>query len=383
MHPAVSGIDQKIEQMEVWHLALPVNSRRDHGIGTVANSIEVVIVKLTCEGGVTGFGEASPWSVFTGTPEGNFAALNRYMRPHVVGARVGDFGQIMAVCRKAVVHSTEAKAALEAALLDLAGKILGLPVWHLLGEKFRDGIPLSCSLANPDFEQDIELAHRLRDDGVRIVKLKTGFSDHAFDMMRLETIKTDFPEFDVRVDYNQGLSVDDALRQVPEIDRLEPSFIEQPVAFFEYAAMAQLRTLTTVPLLADESVFNAHDMRRAIDEKICDGVSVKIMKSGGMIPGLAVAQTAAEAGLPAYGGDMFETGLAHLAGTHMIAVSPDICLGCEFYQATYYLQEDLLGEPFPVRDGMVEVPDRPGLGFDVNMDVVNRCTVAHDDGKGV
>ena len=66
-------------------------------------------------------------------------------------------------------------------------------------------------------------------DGIKFVKLKTGFRDHAFDMMRLEYLKTDVPELTVRVDYNQGLGVDEAMQQVPEIDRLQPSFIEQPV----------------------------------------------------------------------------------------------------------------------------------------------------------
>ena len=71
---------------------------------------------------------------------------------------------------------------------------------------------------------------------------------------------------------------------------------------------------------------------------------------------------AAEAGLLAYGGDMFEAGLAHLAGAHMIAATPQITLGCEFYQASYFLSEDILATPFPVKDGHVIVPDTPGLG---------------------
>ena len=90
-------------------------------------------------------------------------------------------------------------------------------------------------------------------------------------------------------------------------------------------------------------------MRRALKEEICDGVSVKIMKSGGMRRGMEVAGLAEDAGLPAYGGDMFESGLAHLAGVHMIACTPNISLGCEFYQATYYLVNDLLEQPFPHR----------------------------------
>ncbi len=367
MVSGLSTLEEKIVEMDVWHLSMPVNSRRDHGIGTIADAIEIIVVRLTSESGETGFGEASPWSVFTGTPEASYAALDRYLRPHVVGKQLNQFTETMAICRRAVVHCTEAKSALESAWLDLSGRILKQPVWALLGEQCRNRIPLSVSLANPEFNDDKALVERLIDDGIGLVKLKTGFRDHAFDMMRLEHLQTNYPQLTVRVDYNQGLSVDEALKQVPEIDQLGPSFIEQPVAHYEYDAMAKLRSMTTAPLLADESVFGPHDMRRAIRENICDGVSVKIMKSAGMVQGMEVAQIAGDAGLPAYGGDMFESGLAHLAGVHMIACTANITLGCEFYHATYYLNEDLLTQPFPIEAGEVLVPNDPGLGMEIDL----------------
>lgn len=372
----LTAIDEAIIDMQVWHLALPVNARRDHGIGTIADMVEVIVVALVSESGKIGYGEASPWSVFTGTPEASFAALDRYMRPLVVGSGLSEFNTVMNQCRKIVVHCTEAKSALESAWLDLAGKLLGKPVWSLLGEKCRDRIPLSVSIANPDFELDKPLLKRLVGDGVRYVKLKTGFADQKFDLMRLDYIRSQHPELTVRVDYNQGLSRQQALEQVPEIDRMGPSFIEQPVVHHDYATMAELRERTQAPLLADESVFGPEDMERAIRENICDGVSVKIMKSGGMLRGMQVAKMAADAGLPAYGGDMFETGLAHLAGVHMIACAPNISLGCEFYQAGYFLVEDLLSQPFPVENGEVLVPNTPGLGLQPDVDRLKEFAVA-------
>ena len=358
----MSDLAQTITGMDIWRLALPVVSRRDHGIGSVEGSCEIVVLRLTAEGGETGFGEASPWSVFTGTPEATFAALNRYLRPLVVGRKVSDRAANMEDCRYAVAHCTEAKAALESALLDLEGRISGLPVWALLGGKARATIPLSVSLANPDFDQDLMLLERLRKDGVRIVKLKTGFKDAAFDVMRLERLRNDFPEFNVRVDFNQGLKPGEAAARVRDVDAFAPDFIEQPVRAHHFDLMAQLRSMTRSPLLADESVFGPEDMARAAKEGVCDGVSVKIMKSGGPTRGQTVARMAAASGLTAYGGDMFEAGLAHLAGAHMIAATPEISLGCEFYQATYYLREDILEAPFPVANGAVIVPDAPGLG---------------------
>ncbi|SLN64878.1 Muconate cycloisomerase 1 [Falsiruegeria litorea R37] len=371
----MSDLSQTITGFDVWHLAVPVVSARDHGIGRVEGSCEIVVLRLTSESGDQGFGEASPWSVFTGTPEATYAALDRYLRPLVVGQKVGDRAAIMAKAQRAVAHCTEAKAALESALLDLAGHIAGLPVWAFLGGKCRDTIPLSCSIANPDFDADIALMERLRADGVGLIKLKTGFKDHAFDVMRLERIAQDFPEFGVRVDYNQGLEIEEAIPRVLDVAQFQPDFIEQPVRFHHFDMMAQLRGMTDVPLLADESVFGPEDMVRAAREGICDGVSIKIMKSGGLARGQSVARIAAANGLMAYGGDMFEAGLAHLAGTHMIAATPEITLGCEFYQASYFLTEDILETPFQVENGQVVVPDSPGLGARPDLDKMKRFSV--------
>ena len=372
----MSQPDDIISGMDLWHCALPVTGRRDHGIGSVGGAIEVIILRLTTEGGLEGWGEASPWVVFTGSPEASFAALNRYMRPHVVGRKVSEHAEIMEKAARAVVHCTEAKAALDSALWDLAGKVAGQPVWSLLGGHDPQPIPLSCSIANPDFTADKALLTRLRDDGVRIVKLKTGFRGHAFDMERLDYIRARHPEMRIRVDYNQGLTRDEALQQVPEVAGLAPDFIEQPVAAGDWVTMSDLRAKIDVPLLADESVFGPEDMVRAIREGICDGVSVKIMKTAGLERARQVARLAAQAGLLAYGGDMFETGLAHLAGAHMIAATPEISLGCEFYQARYFLAEDLLATPFPCDNGHVRVPAGPGLGLVPDMDKVQKFAIA-------
>ena len=255
------------------------------------------------------------------------------------------------------------------------GLLDGLPVWALLGGRFRDRIPLSCSIADPDFDRDVALLDRLREDGVRIIKLKTGFQGHGFDLLRLERLRTEYSEFDIRVDYNQGLHHHNALACVRDVAAFRPTFIEQPVKAHLRDLMADIQSRIDVPLLADESVFGPEDMPRAMADRIADGVSIKIMKSGGLIRAQTVARMAASVGMSAYGGDMFEAGLAHLAGTHMIAATPEITLGCEFYQAQYFLVEDILQSPFEIRDGHVIVPDGPGLGILPDTDKLDHYAV--------
>lgn len=139
-------LGQPITGFDLWHLVVPVVSRRDHGVGSVAGACEAIILRLMAQGGAQGFGEA----------------------------------------------------ALATALLDLCGRIAGVRVWVLLGGKCRDSIPLSCSLADPDFEADLRLVERLHADRANIVKLKTGVKDHHFDMMRPEGPRSDHPDLSVR-----------------------------------------------------------------------------------------------------------------------------------------------------------------------------------------
>ena len=147
-------IEDVITSLDVSHAKLPVNSVRDHGIGAVSDNIDIVVVKLTTSSGAVGYGEASPWSVFTGTAEASFAAIDRYMRPHIIGRHLSNWRSILLECRDSVAHCTEAKAALETALYDVIGHCSGLSVAMMLGGAVKTKIPLSCSLANPDFDAD-------------------------------------------------------------------------------------------------------------------------------------------------------------------------------------------------------------------------------------
>ena len=182
---------------------------------------------------------------------------------------------------KTLVGHTEGKAAVEMALFDIAGKHLGVPVAQLLGGYYRSHVPLSVSIANPDFEEDLAFAKRLVAEGVNIFKVKTGFSTHKEDLQRLERLRADLPAtVDLRVDYNQGLDPWDAIRQLKDVEAFRPTFIEQPVKRDQRAAMAAITRAIDTPIMADESVFSPAEAIDMVRGEIADLVSIKIMKSG-------------------------------------------------------------------------------------------------------
>ena len=316
------------------------------------------IVKISTNAGIVGWGEASPWSVFTGTAEANASAIHLYMRPLVVGADPLKVSTLMRQIEKTIVGHPEGKAAVEMALLDIVGKHLGLPVAQLLGGYYRSEVPLSVSIANPDFEEDCNLAKALVADGVNIFKVKTGFSTHKEDLRRLEWLRANLPAtVDLRVDYNQGLDPWDAIRHLKDVEAFRPTFIEQPVKREQRAAMAAITKAIDTPIMADESVFTPTE---AID----------------MVRG-EIAAIAEAAGITAYGGTMFEGGLAIAAGLHMVAATPNISLGAEFYTSTFVMEVEVLKTPIVIDNGSTRVPTGAGLGVEVDEDNIRRISTAH------
>lgn len=355
-----------IERVDLWLVSSRIRNARSHGSGDVSRSVRRVVLALRTRDGLTGWGEAAPWAPFGNLAESTLAILAAAVRPVLVGR---DPAGITA-CTEAVAHAVaghpEAKAAAEVALWDLAGQRAGLPVHALLGGKVRDRLPLSFSLADPDWDADLDRARAMAGAGHRIFKVKTGYAGHREDLRRMEALRAALPEADLRIDYNQGLQPFGALRVLRDMEGFAPTFIEQPVPRGQEAALAALSAALDTPVLADESVYGPADMLAAARGGWADAVSIKLMKCGGIGPARAVDAIAGAAGMPTYGGTLWEGGIALAAAAHLMGALPNATLGCEFYMPSYALVDDVCGDALRASVGHVQVPDGPGLGVRVD-----------------
>jgi muconate cycloisomerase len=355
-----------IERLRLFLIESPIKMARLQGVGNVKGTVKRVLLELTDSDGRVGWGEAAPWEVFTGTAEAAATALDVYLRPVVIGRPVKAVRATMAAMDKALVGHGEAKLAVETAMLDLLGKATGLSIADLIGGRVRDRIPLSFSIADPDFAADLERMRAMVPAGNRIFKVKTGVKPHAEDMAHLEAIRAAFGDaVDLRLDYNQALAPFGALKILRDVDRFRPTFIEQPVARPHLDAMASFAAALDTPILADESCFDAADLMQIVRLGAADAISVKLMKTGGILKAQGLMAIADAAGLAGYGGTLWEGGIGLAAGTQLIAATPGISLGCEFYMPHHVLTEDVLEERVANVEGHVVVPDGPGLGIRV------------------
>jgi muconate cycloisomerase len=360
-------MSDRIAGASLWLIESAITSARSHGSGHVSRAVRRVVLALRTEQGLTGWGEAAPWAPFGNTAETAFAALRHVLLPAVTGRDPAAVAARMGECAAALAGHTDAKAAVEMALWDIAGKRLGAPVHALFGGKVRETIPLSFSIADPDFAADLERARAMFAQGHRILKVKTGFLGHGEDVRRLEALRAGLDGLDLRVDYNQGLAPFDALRRLRDVEGFAPTFIEQPVPRGQEAALAAIAAALDTPILADESVTSPEEMLRAVREGFADAVSIKLMKSGGLIAGRAIDAIAAAAGVPSYGGTLWEGGIALAAAAHLLATLPNCTLGCEFYMPSYALARDVVPDVLRAAAGAVQVPQGPGLGVEPDL----------------
>jgi muconate cycloisomerase len=358
---------ETIANLRVFLIESPIKMARHQGVGNVKGMIKRVLVELTSSSGIIGWGEAAPWEVFTGTAEAAFAAIDIYLRPLVIGAPVDRIRSLTLQMQKVLVGHGEAKLAIEMAMFDILGKSSELSVADLLGGRVRDTIPLSFSIADPDFEADMRRMEEMVPQGHRMFKVKTGVKSHKEDVAHLEAMRNAFGDrIDLRIDYNQALQPFGAITTLRDVDRFRPTFIEQPVPRDCLAAMASFAAELDTPILADESCFNARDLMEIVRLQAADAISVKLMKTGGLLDAQALMAVADLARLPGYGGTLFEGGVALAAGTQFIAATPGVSLGCEFYMPHHVLTEDVLEQKIENRGGAVIVPDGPGLGIRVS-----------------
>lgn len=366
----------RIDEITLRLIESRIRSARSQGSGAVSRAVRRVIVTLRTADGLTGWGEAAPWAPFGNVADSTLAVLDTALRPVLIGTDPAAIRLRMQDCGRAVAFHPEGKAAVEMALWDIAGQRLGVPVHALLGGAVRPSIPLSFSIADPDFAADLDRARAMFNQGHRILKVKTGYAGHAADLRRLAALRDTLTDLDLRVDYNQALDPFDALRPLRDVEGFRPTFIEQPVPRGQERAMAALAAALDTPILADESIYDATEMLRAARDGVADCVSIKLGKCGGIGPAQALDAVAAAAGWPTYGGTLWEGGIALAAAAHVLSTLPNMSLGCEFYMPSYALEQDVVADVLQAGGGFVRVPDGPGLGVVIDSAILDAQTVA-------
>jgi muconate cycloisomerase len=351
---------------------------RQHKLSqTSVTAQSYVIVQLRLANGVVGIGEAATlggprWA--EESVEAIKANIDAYIAPALIGLRADRFEAAGIAMDAAAKRNNAAKGAIESALFDAVGKTLGVPASALLGGAVRDSIPVLWTLASGDPAQEIEEAERKLEARLhRTFKVKIGAQTPDADMARMRRLATALGDrAQLIVDANQAWDETVSARCLPQLAEMGVALVEQPVPAWNLAAMARLRARTgTPPLLADENVFDTHDMLAVATAGAADAVSLKIVKHGGLLGVRKVAAVAEAAGIELYGGCLLESSIGAAAHLQVFSTLRELAWGCEHF-GPQILTADLVTEPLRYADFQVHLPTGPGLGVTLDETAMRR-----------
>jgi muconate cycloisomerase len=374
----------KITGCEVFLVALP--SRREH---TWASKMETpighhAILRLDTDEGVSGWGESPAIATWGGahmrqygeTPVTVRHLIRDYLLPAIEGLDPADIGVIHRRMDKVVKGNPYAKAAIDIACHDAAGRALGVPVWRLLGGKHRDGIEVAHSLGILPVDVCVAEAEQAVAEGAKTIKCKTGL-DPVRDVELVRALRERLGDaVRIRVDGNEGY---ETVAQAVEVTRRQEEhgifLCEQPLAGAR--ALADVAKRIDTPVMADESAWTALDILELHELEAAQCFSCYVTKPGGLWRARQQAELATALGMYFDIGGSIEMGIGNAANLHLgvsleRAILPSVCPVTRLSDVdgpqvagVYYL-DDIIAEPIRFVDGQVICPDGPGLGVEVD-----------------
>lgn len=310
-----------IEKIEILELAVPLNRPFKTALRTCEH-IETIVVKLTTDIGLIGYGEAVPTAAITGeTKESIMCSIIKYITPAIIGMEVEDLEPLMKKLNECLVGNTSAKASVDMAIYDVLAQKYEVPLYRLLGgskKTLKTDITISVNNIN-EMIQDSLCAVQ---DGYSILKVKVGKGKALEDAYIMEEIyKAVGKDIVLRVDANQGWEVKQSVQiiQYMEDKGLNIELVEQPVPAYDLKGMKKITQAVHTSILADESIFSAKQTIEVLQNGACDIVNIKLMKAGGIYNALKICTIAQTFGVSCMVGCMLETKLGVSAAAHLAA----------------------------------------------------------------
>jgi L-alanine-DL-glutamate epimerase-like enolase superfamily enzyme len=255
--------------------------------------------------------------------------------------------------------NTAAKAAVDIALFDLLSKRDKKPLYEFLGGK-KDRIITDMTIGIESLETTVQRALEHAKSGFKALKIKVGL-DLEEDIRRVSAVRDAIgPNIQLRVDANQGYTVEQAIKFCEIMETLQVIVVEQPVKAEDYAGLKKVAESSNLPVMADECVKSILDARKVAREGIADMINIKLMKSAGIHDAVMINRLAEAADVGTMIGCMGEIQLSIAAGLNFALSSYNVLM------ADLDSHFNLVDDPssgLVFEDGCLIAPKRPGLGI--------------------
>ncbi|MFA6127113.1 MAG: dipeptide epimerase [Bacteroidales bacterium] len=357
----------RIVRIDVAPLRIKLKKPFVISLGPVYHA-ENVVVRIMTRLGRVGFGECCPFRTINGESMDTALIVGQYLKESLMDRDPLDIESCIRIMDSSIHGNRSIKSAFDIALHDIASQAATLPLYAFLGGKLNRTLFTDYTVSFGTPKDMVAEAIVIMNRGYPAVKIKVGGTAEE-DLVRIREIRKVVQQnIPLRLDANQGWSVDTAIEVLSELADMNIEFCEEPIARWDFMSLAKVRKASPVPIMADESCSDHHDLERLIALKACDYVNIKLGKSGGLHNARKMILLAEQAGMQVQVGGFVESRLGFTASAHL-ALSSDCVAWCDFDTPLMLEEDPVTGGMLYGDGGSVRVPEGVGMGVSIEVKI--------------
>ncbi len=359
----------KITHIELFQISIPFKKpyKLSKVYGTLTHA-DAVIVKVSTDSKIVGWGEADPKAPFTkDTPASVIESIRDHLAPLLIHQDPTQIAKLEAKLDQEGKGSLMARGAINMALFDILGKVYQAPAHTFLGGCVHDRLPLLGPIGSGSPSEDADAIDDLILSGYRTVMIKMGALPIADEIARMRAAVGRFGDrITLIADANQGWRVDEAIAFIRGVRGCEPDLLEQPIGRDRIEDLKQLRRLASCPISVDESLVTIQEADALMRAEAAQVFSIKVSKNGGLTKSRMIANAAEVRGMSCLMNSMLEFGITQAASLQLGCTLNNLMDCGHAYMSVLRMADDITDFKDQISDAVVRIPDAPGLGIGVD-----------------
>jgi o-succinylbenzoate synthase len=362
----------KIRKVILRHLKLDLLYPFTTSFGTEYDR-DFILVEVQSEEGISGWAESVAMLdplYNEETVKTNWHILEDYLVPILLKTEIKHPDELSEIYFSHIRGNNMAKAALEGAVWDLFAKEQNASLSSVLGGT-KQTIDVGVSIGIKDsIDETLQTIEERLVEGYKRFKLKI---KPGWDVELIDKVRKVYPDIPLMADANSAYTLAD-MERLCALDDYQLMMIEQPLAHNDIIDHSDLQSRLKTPICLDESIHSLEDARKALKLGSCKIINIKIGRVGGLTESKKIHDLCQNHDIPVWCGGMLESGIGR---AHNIAITslPNFSLPGDTAASSLYWGEDIIDPEVTVENGTITVPTSPGIGYEANLEKINKYTV--------
>lgn len=361
----------QIKEVTLRHLQMKLKFPFTTSFGTFQDR-DFILLEAKDKNGHSGWGESvafhSPW-YSEETMKTNWHMLEDYLIPALLNQEITHPDEVSEVFSN-IRKNNMAKSTIEGAVWDLYSQEQGISLASALGGK-KSKIEVGISIGIQDTASGLlRIIEKHVEEGYKRMKVKI---KPGWDVDVMREVRKEFPDVPLMADANSAYTLKD-IDTLKALDEFDLMMIEQPLASDDIIDHAKLQQAISTPVCLDESIHSYEDARKAIELGSCGIINIKIGRVGGLSESKRIHDLCESHHIPVWCGGMLESGIGRAHNVALTTLSNFIMPG-DTAASSRYWEKDIITPEVTVEDGYITVPNKPGIGYEPDLETIESYTI--------